>query len=195
MFTGYLLQEADGTWQAVLSSSREEHADAITVYNFEVEGDHTYFVSDGVGAEDSLWSHNVDCTGDARKAVRRIVRNRDAARGDVRSAYVAKYGEGAVAGSQVHHILPYELMNGTTNRDITNIIIRASKAGFNFSGHRNGVALTTHSGSHAAYSAQVAEHIRNGMAQARTPEQAKALLDNAIDYARAEAVPQHWPGG
>ncbi len=57
---GDLVQESDGTWQAVLSSSREEFADGITVYNFEVEGDHTYFVADGVGAEDAVWVHN-DC--------------------------------------------------------------------------------------------------------------------------------------
>ncbi len=57
---GDLVQESDGSWQSVLSSTREDFANGITVYNLQVEGDHTYFVTDGVGAEDAIWVHN-DC--------------------------------------------------------------------------------------------------------------------------------------
>ncbi len=40
-------RKSDGTWQAVLSSTRVEFANGITVYNLQVEGDHTYFAHDG----------------------------------------------------------------------------------------------------------------------------------------------------
>ncbi len=56
---GDLVQETDGSWQAVLASTREDHPDGITVYNLEVEGDHTYFVEDGFGGVDAVWVHNV----------------------------------------------------------------------------------------------------------------------------------------
>ncbi len=55
---GDLVQETDGSWQAVLASTREDHPDGITVYNLEVEGDHTYFVEDGFGGVDAVWVHN-----------------------------------------------------------------------------------------------------------------------------------------
>ena len=60
---GDLVQESDGSWQTVRSSTREDFADGISVYNFEVEGDHTYFVEDGVGAADAVWVHNL-CIGE-----------------------------------------------------------------------------------------------------------------------------------
>jgi intein/homing endonuclease len=45
---GQRLNEADDSDDAVVVSSvREEHPEGIAVYNFEVEGDHTYFVEDG----------------------------------------------------------------------------------------------------------------------------------------------------
>src|SRR5690606_15022878 len=43
---GTRLSEADGSNDAVvLSSIREEHPQGIAVFNFEVTGDHTYFVN------------------------------------------------------------------------------------------------------------------------------------------------------
>jgi len=42
----------------VVRSSREEHPEQITVYNFEIEGSHTYFVDDGEGAPIAVWAHN-----------------------------------------------------------------------------------------------------------------------------------------
>ncbi len=55
---GDLVQESDGSWQAVPSSTRESRLNGITVYNLEVEGDHTYFVEDGFGEADAVWVHN-----------------------------------------------------------------------------------------------------------------------------------------
>ena len=60
---GDRVQETDGTWQTVLRSVREDFAGGVSVYNFEVEGDHTYFVEDGVGAADAVWVHNAQDYG------------------------------------------------------------------------------------------------------------------------------------
>jgi hypothetical protein len=61
---GDWIGEADGSNDAVVvATSREEHPDGVTVYNFEVEGDHTYFVEDGAGDATTLWVHN-QCVGD-----------------------------------------------------------------------------------------------------------------------------------
>jgi hypothetical protein len=59
---GALLAEPDGSDAVVLSSVYEAHPEGVTVFNFEVTGDHTYFVEDGHGAGDSVWVHN-DCVG------------------------------------------------------------------------------------------------------------------------------------
>ncbi len=61
---GDLVQEADGTWQTVLGTSYEAVPEGVTVYNIEVEGDHTYFVADAdaVQGTDPLWVHNY-CLG------------------------------------------------------------------------------------------------------------------------------------
>jgi hypothetical protein len=59
---GDRIGEADGSNDAVVvATSREEHPDGVAVYNFEVEGDHTYFVEDGRGPATTLWAHNY-CT-------------------------------------------------------------------------------------------------------------------------------------
>ena len=60
---GDRVAEADGTDDAVVvQSDRVEHPEGITVYNIEVEGDHTYFVEDGAGEADWVWVHNT-CEG------------------------------------------------------------------------------------------------------------------------------------
>jgi hypothetical protein len=42
----------------VIASVREAYPKGVTVYNFEVEGDHTYFVEDGQGEKTPVWVHN-----------------------------------------------------------------------------------------------------------------------------------------
>lgn len=62
---GTRVSEADGTDVVLIASDRESHAEGITVFNFEVEGDHTYFVEDGSGGQSPLWVHNTHrCVGD-----------------------------------------------------------------------------------------------------------------------------------
>lgn len=59
MRAGDLVQEPDGSWQAVTASVREAHPAGITVYNFEVGQDHTYFVADADNSfSDPVWVHN-----------------------------------------------------------------------------------------------------------------------------------------
>ena len=59
---GNEVDQPDGANAVVISSVREEHPEGITVYNFEVEGDHTYFVEDGSGQQTAIWVHNA-CAG------------------------------------------------------------------------------------------------------------------------------------
>jgi hypothetical protein len=40
----------------------EAHPELVTVYNFEVENTHTYFVEDGQGEQTAIWVHN-KCAG------------------------------------------------------------------------------------------------------------------------------------
>jgi len=41
-----------------VASAGEYHPEGVKVYNFEVEGDHTYFVEDGTGSQTAIWVHN-----------------------------------------------------------------------------------------------------------------------------------------
>jgi hypothetical protein len=59
---GATLDQPDGSDAIVIGSTREAHADGITVFNFEVKGDHTYFVEDGQGDATAIWVHNT-CVG------------------------------------------------------------------------------------------------------------------------------------
>ena len=69
---GDLVQEADGTWQTVLSTLRVDYPHGITVYNLEVEGDHTYFVDDGYGRRDAVWVHNA--CGNLKKLDNKVIK-------------------------------------------------------------------------------------------------------------------------
>jgi hypothetical protein len=62
LLIGDAVDQADGGAAVVISSIREEHSEGIAVYNFEVEGDHTYFVEDGRGKKTAIWVHNA-CAG------------------------------------------------------------------------------------------------------------------------------------
>ena len=58
-----------GAFLTVSGNADDYRQDGITVYNFEVGGDHTYFVADGAGEESWAWAHN-DCTSKAAKELR-----------------------------------------------------------------------------------------------------------------------------
>jgi RHS repeat-associated protein len=58
LHVGSEVDELDGSFGTVISTSREAHPDGIVVYNFEVEGDHTYFVEENVGEDTPIWVHN-----------------------------------------------------------------------------------------------------------------------------------------
>lgn len=56
---GDAVDQPDGSDAVVIGTVREAHPEGITVYNFEVEGDHTYFVADGFGdVNTAVWVHN-----------------------------------------------------------------------------------------------------------------------------------------
>jgi hypothetical protein len=64
---GALLDQFDGSGAVVIGSACEAHPEGIAVYNFEVEGDHTYFVEDGDANQTTddfgVWAHNVCVDG------------------------------------------------------------------------------------------------------------------------------------
>lgn len=64
LLPGDRLAEADDSNDAVVTRTlREEHPEGIKVYNFEVNGDHSYFVTDAFNQADvAAWVHNV-CKG------------------------------------------------------------------------------------------------------------------------------------
>ena len=57
LVAGQELVTPDGRAASVLSSSREEHPEGISVYNLTVDEDHTYFVATAAGDE-AVWVHN-----------------------------------------------------------------------------------------------------------------------------------------
>ena len=59
LYIGELLVSPDGTTRIVIANADDQRPEGITVYNFTVEGDHTYFVADGQGtADEFVWVHN-----------------------------------------------------------------------------------------------------------------------------------------
>jgi len=54
----------DGNFAILKTSHREEHPEGIAVYNFEVEGFHTYFVSAQGSRAPPVWVHNAKCKDD-----------------------------------------------------------------------------------------------------------------------------------
>ena len=62
----------DGRDATVTATERIAHPEGVTVYNFEVEGDHTYFVADADGSFNSaVWVHNANpCNIDIRPYIK-----------------------------------------------------------------------------------------------------------------------------
>ena len=61
---GMRVEQPDGSAAYVVGSAAEAHPEGVRVYNFEVEGDHTYFVEAAKGEHDAVWVHNTcDLTG------------------------------------------------------------------------------------------------------------------------------------
>jgi hypothetical protein len=57
LVVGERLLQPDGSTAVVRATSVEQRPDGVKVYNFEVEGDHTYFVG-ALGDGDYIWVHN-----------------------------------------------------------------------------------------------------------------------------------------
>jgi hypothetical protein len=94
LVAGEHLKEDDGREATVVSTHAEAHPDGVTVYNFEVEGDHTYFV-EGAGAtsaSDAVWVHNtcISINGPRGIAAQRKLAN------DLRAAGYDVVTEGAL---------------------------------------------------------------------------------------------------
>jgi hypothetical protein len=62
---GQRLTEPDGSIATVVASARVEQPDGVTVYNFEVEDTHSYFVAARGSRGPPVWVHNADGYDDA----------------------------------------------------------------------------------------------------------------------------------
>jgi hypothetical protein len=62
---GQRLTEPDGSISTVVASARVEQPDGVTVYNFEVEDTHSYFVAARGSRGPPVWVHNADGYDDA----------------------------------------------------------------------------------------------------------------------------------
>jgi hypothetical protein len=186
---GDQMQEADGTWQTLLSSIREAHPEGIVVYNLEVAGDHTYFVEDGSGTADAVWVHNV-CR-DPQAAFAITVKYPNTARSDLRAALIAEFGEAAMGGKAAHHVIPIDAIK---EYDVIRVIMKASKAGFNFNGTGNGHILPDNHGPHQAYTDDIVTAIRSRIGEVTSDASARDVLESVINRAKTEFIPQYWPG-
>jgi hypothetical protein len=105
---GEHLVSDDGEVLTVTANVDEPHPEGIPVFNFEVEGDHTYFVSDGVGDavsdEDWVWVHNW-CDG-LHHMFSRALGNR-LPYGDRALTYLSRAEHGALHGALNAHLERY----------------------------------------------------------------------------------------
>jgi hypothetical protein len=62
---GQRLTEPDGSITTVVASARVDQPDGVTVYNFEVEDTHSYFVAARGSRGPPVWVHNADGYDDA----------------------------------------------------------------------------------------------------------------------------------
>jgi hypothetical protein len=66
---GDRVETLTGQFVIVTSNVRESHPEGVTVYNFEVQHDHTYFVLSHAANGPPLWAHNSDgCLGNGSDA-------------------------------------------------------------------------------------------------------------------------------
>ncbi len=75
--TGQRLVEPDGSITTVVASTRVEHPDGVTVYNFEVADTHSYFVAARGSRGPPVWVHNADY-GNTPTTIRRVGANPNA---------------------------------------------------------------------------------------------------------------------
>jgi hypothetical protein len=104
LYAGEMIEEASGGYASVVSSISEAHPQGVTVYNFTVANDHTYFVDQG---GDAVWVHNVTCS-----------QLRSAAREAFAEAYPRLWSQGEALAEdlgenvlEVHHRIPLMYRN------------------------------------------------------------------------------------
>ncbi|MGH7213184.1 MAG: polymorphic toxin-type HINT domain-containing protein, partial [Tepidisphaeraceae bacterium] len=110
---GMEVDQPDGSNATVISTVYEAHPEGIADYNFEVTGDHTYFVEDGQGGQTAVWVHN--------QCARRLWRNMQK----------AGFAAAKKAGQAVHHIIARNEMrwDAPAVRDHFNKVLAGAEEG------------------------------------------------------------------
>jgi hypothetical protein len=62
LVVGDRVRQSDGSSLLVIANADDKRPEGVLVFNFAVEGNHTYFVEDGAGENDWAWVHN-RCAG------------------------------------------------------------------------------------------------------------------------------------
>ncbi len=119
----------DGASATVASTTREEHPLGIEVYNFRVEGSHTYFASAANSTGPPVWVHNANC-GLTGISVRGVPLDGYAAESGVQSPLLQRYlsESGGRWGSTATRALNNELATGLESQGYK-VINGAGRAG------------------------------------------------------------------
>jgi hypothetical protein len=181
--SGMMLQQPDGSEAVVVSNSPESRPDGVSVFNIEVQNDHTYFVAGSDSSADvAVLVHN---TCSPLESLRLTITNgRDAGSKMLRAAMVNAYGLKAAAGKAAHHVVPLEL---ATDPVTSKIIERAAKGGFDINGLGNGKFwddVFVHDGSHPGYTAQVKDFLAANYDSAMTDADVAGFVQQAADLFR-----------
>lgn len=176
LIAGEHLLEPDGSEATVTSVTTESHPEGVTVYNFTVDTDHTYFVDQGGAA---VWVHN-NCSPEV--AIERSIEDPDWARNRLRAAMEKANGSEALVGNEAHHGIPLELLKDS---DVGEVIMQAAKAGFDINSEENGIIVPEGHGPHPEYTADIKNDILTLSARyGNSPEEARGLLDAVVRAAR-----------
>jgi hypothetical protein len=138
---GQKLVGAGGAVLTVVANQDWKPDGGVVVYNFQVEGDHTYFVGDIHAQGEWVWTHN-SCS-------------------PLRAALIDKYGEKFMDGKQAAHIIPKNGW-GWADEKLGAIIQKVTKAGLIDLAENGFPASSGHLGTHTReYVIQVIETMKN----------------------------------
>jgi hypothetical protein len=154
----------DGSYATVALVAAEGHPEGVTVYNFEVRGDHTYFVSAAGQPDAAVWVHNAcDFSAELRLA-----------KNPARAKLNRRLGGTPGDAMDAHHIIPLDLANDVRTREV---VERAARGGFDINAATNGILLSDalHTGGHARYINGVAQKVSGIGAHLTDHEAAQAV--------------------
>jgi len=169
LLVGEIVVGADGRVLKVVQNLDQKSVAGVTVYNFQVADDHTYFVTDGNGATTYLWTHN-RCSTDL-------------------GADMLAAGRTKNAGDQAAHMIPTSTYANANYSDEVKLAIKGAQSKFDSllgpsmrDRDINGFfAPAGHLGTHTT---KYFRELGNAVKRTGTPQQ----LANALDSLKARIL-------